>query len=619
MNRSVLLAAVLLAGAPQPSRAQEPVPSPSPSAEDELTALLAILEQETAVATTTRLNNDFVPGLVTVLQGEEMRALGFATVWDALSLVPGIQTVRGNDAAPSLVVRGIEFPFNSGNVKVLVDSVPLSREAAGINGVVLLLPLEQVDRIEVIRGPGSVVYGDFAFMGLVNIVTRQGGRSAYARHEGGHTWATGGHASGRLFGVDTTARLSAWTSDDAPVPEPRQAREDGVFGALSARRGGFAFTAQGIARDVDDGAGGRAAASQEQEHWALDARHRHAFSPRLALTARAAFLHNRYDPGRFRGSVTDLAAGLTAQRGRHDLLLEGALAFGRIDRAVRLLAPVPGQPPPTPLVLEDLRRNVRSVLAQDRIELGSRVSLTVGARYDHYGDVDARVTPRASVVWRATDRHILKVQHAEGFRAPTFFELYGSGRALPDLDFEVNATTELHYTFRRPSSVFRATLFRTDLRDVIFVRSGSVFDNSRFVDSRGAEVEWEQRLGSAVKVQANVSWIDEEENRNLQVEARRSLGAPEWLANAALSWRVAPRHFVYARWSHVGARSTADADDTLDVAWTVRDLPARGVELRAGARNVFDSEVVYVVSRPSGADVLRYPGRTVWVELAVSR
>ncbi len=57
---------------------------------EEFQELLKILDEETTVATKTRLNSDYVPGMVTVLQGEDLEALGIATVWEALSLVPGI-------------------------------------------------------------------------------------------------------------------------------------------------------------------------------------------------------------------------------------------------------------------------------------------------------------------------------------------------------------------------------------------------------------------------------------------------------------------------------------------------------------------------------------------------
>src|SRR5689334_11934668 len=60
----------------------------------ELKSLLSVLAEETAIATQTKLNADFVPGIVTVLQGDEMEALGARTVGEAIALVPGLQANR---------------------------------------------------------------------------------------------------------------------------------------------------------------------------------------------------------------------------------------------------------------------------------------------------------------------------------------------------------------------------------------------------------------------------------------------------------------------------------------------------------------------------------------------
>src|ERR1043166_10083013 len=129
--------------------------------EKELAELLSIVQQETDVATKTRMNSDYVPGIVTVLEGDDLEALGVATAGEALGLVPGIVPQLDDRASESVIVRGLDFPFNNGNILILVNSIPLSRQDAGINSSALSMPVEQIDRIEVIRGPGSVLYGDY--------------------------------------------------------------------------------------------------------------------------------------------------------------------------------------------------------------------------------------------------------------------------------------------------------------------------------------------------------------------------------------------------------------------------------------------------------------------------
>ncbi len=152
----------------------------------ELEDLLSVVQQETQLATKTRMNSDYVPGIVTVLDGNDLEALGVTTAGEALGLIPGIIYQRDRNGVPNVIVRGLDFPFNSGNIQIQINGIPLVRADAGFNSAALLIPVEQIDRIEVIRGPGSVVYGDYAFMGLVNIITRGEGTRAFGRVSSPH-------------------------------------------------------------------------------------------------------------------------------------------------------------------------------------------------------------------------------------------------------------------------------------------------------------------------------------------------------------------------------------------------------------------------------------------------
>ncbi|HEX3583708.1 MAG TPA: TonB-dependent receptor plug domain-containing protein, partial [Thermoanaerobaculia bacterium] len=187
--------------------------------EKELADLLSIVQQETDVATKTRMNSDYVPGIVTVLEGNDLEALGIATAGEALGLVPGMVPQLDERASESVIVRGLDFPFNNGNILILVNSIPLSRQDSGINSSALSMPVEQIERIEVIRGPGSVLYGDYAFMGLVNIVTRKEATRLFMRAESANPFYELGarsqwNAAGTKFGVN----LSRYGSNSAPAP-----------------------------------------------------------------------------------------------------------------------------------------------------------------------------------------------------------------------------------------------------------------------------------------------------------------------------------------------------------------------------------------------------------------
>ena len=156
---------------------------------------------------------DSVASTVTVLRGDDLRAEGIRFVGDALRQVPGAHLVQGGPygAAASLFVRGGESDY----VKVLVDGVPVNQPGGFYDFA--SLTTDNVERIEILRGPGSVLYGSDAIAGVIQIVTRQGGEGLRlgAAAEGGSFGSARWEASA-LGGGDAlgwSASLSRFTSD----------------------------------------------------------------------------------------------------------------------------------------------------------------------------------------------------------------------------------------------------------------------------------------------------------------------------------------------------------------------------------------------------------------------
>jgi vitamin B12 transporter len=156
---------------------------------------------------------DSVASTVTVLRGEDLRAQGIHFVADALRQVPGANVVSGGPfgSATSLFVRGGESDY----VKVLVDGAPVNQPGGFYDFG--SLTTDNVDRIEVLRGPASVLYGSDAIAGVVQIVTRRGGDGLRlsAAGEGGSFGSARWEASALGGGeaLDWSASLSRITSD----------------------------------------------------------------------------------------------------------------------------------------------------------------------------------------------------------------------------------------------------------------------------------------------------------------------------------------------------------------------------------------------------------------------
>lgn len=141
---------------------------------------VAILELEktlletTEIATIKKMNIDYVPSVVNILKTEQLKAVGVHTVYEALGLLPGVQMQINQFGENISVVRGFKNPnsYLSDKIKIMLDGVAINSDIYGSAGFILDIPIDIVDRIEVLRGPGSTVYGSGAFYGAVNIITK---------------------------------------------------------------------------------------------------------------------------------------------------------------------------------------------------------------------------------------------------------------------------------------------------------------------------------------------------------------------------------------------------------------------------------------------------------------
>ena len=117
-----------------------------------------------------------VASATTVITSEELKQKGITTIVDALREVPGVQVMQSGafGGVSSIFVRG----GNYGQALVMIDGVPVY-EAMGVykgdfGAFLPHLPIEQIERIEIVRGPQSVLYGSNAMTGVINIITKKG-------------------------------------------------------------------------------------------------------------------------------------------------------------------------------------------------------------------------------------------------------------------------------------------------------------------------------------------------------------------------------------------------------------------------------------------------------------
>lgn len=174
-----------------------------------------------SVATGSQVSLRRAPSVAAVVTGEDIAAMGATDLTQVLESVPGIHINYSTYGAPVINMRGIGGAGpTSPQVLVLMDGVPLVDAYRGDPGILLShIPLENVARIEIIRGPGSALYGADALAGVINIITRGSGEpaggQAGARFGTDQTFASWGRYSGRAGPVALSAFAEAAGSDGA--------------------------------------------------------------------------------------------------------------------------------------------------------------------------------------------------------------------------------------------------------------------------------------------------------------------------------------------------------------------------------------------------------------------
>ena len=582
-------------------------------------------------ATRSPLPAERTPASVTVVTGERLRREGITTLADALRTVPGLSVVQTGSfgGAVSLFIRGGESKY----AKILVDGVPIND--AGGAADLSTLSTDNLDRIEVVRGPASVLYGSDAMAGVVQLFTRRGAGAV----SGDVSVRAGGFGS---RDVETSARggsdrLSYSLGASRRATDGFQAfnsafRQD-VGSALVGTSLG-AFDASVSARLTDrelhyptDGAGqvvdSNAVRRDSRLAIGLDASYR----PAARVTVRAALashdVHGVTDdqpdsPGDAGYAFT------TNERSRRrggDVRVELALPAGS-------LLTVGGQlerkwqetstrsnfgddaPPPA-------SRRSTGAYAQLLLSPATVATVALGGRFEHNEQFGDFWTYRAAASTLLPTATRLRASVGTAFREPTFLETEGSGfvignRALnPEHALSVDAGVEQTLGI----ATIGATWFANSFRDMIDYKYSATEPNySNVARTRASGLELEGRLALPNGLHADASFTHlsarvVDPGTSTAATATFALGArllrrPTRSLDAGAGYRTGG-HGVEVRARRVGSREdlyyppgfapaqrvALDAYTRVDLSGEARLAPLRargGVVATLRVENLFD-------------------------------
>lgn len=633
----------LLAPAPLAAQDMPPpavsAPAPdaaAPTAADDSSAPAAGAITVTATRSTRPI--DQIAASVTVLDKEAIDRAGDLSVADLLVRTPGVTLSRngGYGTATSLRIRGAE----ADQTVVVIDGAKLndpSSAGGGYNFANLLTG--DASRVEVLRGPQSILWGSQAIGGVVNVVTplpeaplegsmdveagsrdTVSGRVAIGGRTGPLAWRVGGQT---FYTNGISAIRAASGRGEADGYRNRSVTGRAVLEiapGISADVRGYHSDGR-VEIDAFNGDSAEYSLNREFVGYAglnidlLDGRFRNRFAYGYTDTDR-----DNYNPTRARALTFDAA-------GRNERLeYQGSLAITRGIDAVfgaenevsrfRSVSPAASLATPIPDPARG-RAEITSFYGQLNAELFDGLTLTGGVRNDDHSRYGNRTLFAGGGVWALPSGTVIRASYSEGFKAPTLYQLfseYGNRALRPEEANGWEAGAEQRFLDGRVA--LGATYFERRSTNLIIYASctsgstdprcfvpGSTteqrfgyYDNVARAFANGIEATGRIALADRLTVDGNYSWIVSEERSAGSANFGNQLPRRPrhaWNLAADYTFPEGPSFGAAVRWA---GESFDNATNTTRLApYTLVDLRAElpistAVRLFVRGENVFDEE-----------------------------
>lgn len=454
---------------------------------------------------------------VTIINAEELRRRQYAFVADALRDAAGVAIARNGSAGgvASARFRGAA----SGQTLVLIDGVVVNDPAAPQGGFNFAnLDLVDIERIEILRGPQSILYGADAIGGVVSITTAGAGAAPLSAFiEGGSFGAWRGGATTAIGDDGTFVRATISGIRTDGVSRADGGDEDDGYRSLAASLRGRAtlsgvWSAEGTARFSDSHAEidgfpppsfslADTLETEETQDYSFSGVLRHAdgrgykwLNGALTLAYSAVKRRNADQ-----GAETFAAAG--------DRLTADYVGNVPLTNRLRFIGGAEVEQTAVDVSGVDESATSGAIFGVLEAEPFDRLALSAGARRDEFSNFDGATTARVAAAWSGWDGWVLRASWGEGFRAPTLFELnfdqFGitpNPNLRPERAAGFDAGVERRFGGADPAFTARATFFQTRVRDQIdFDFLGNGYFNIDRTRARGVEVEIDWRLAETLR------------------------------------------------------------------------------------------------------------------------
>lgn len=604
------------------------------------------------------------PAAITIITAEQIRKYGYRNFSQIVDSVPGLFTNTDRNYG-YLGIRGLNRPgdYNT-RVLILVDNHRLQDSVYDQAGVGTELPIDVdlIDRVEIIKGPSSSLYGTNAFLGVINIITKRGRdikgvelsgeASSFNTYRGrltyGNKFSNGVELSlsGSYSGSEGHRELfyPAFSSINNGIAKDND-RDNLYYYSGKLSYSDFTFTGgyQWRKKGVPTASFGTVFNDQRfntvDERWYLDLTYQHEFFNQVNVKARLyydSYYYHGFYPYDYSGTgltpftlnkdvvQAQWAGGeLTASRrffDRHRVTIgteyRNNFIVNQSNRDV--------DPPAT--YLEDKRHS--SFIAgyvQDEWSITDHLALHAGFRHDQYSTFGGTTNPRAGLIytWKNTT---VKLLYGQAFRAPTAYEqFYAPGTTVktnPNLKPEKLNTYELvveQYLGQHVRAL--GSLYQYNISNLIVWTADSTgtsfFDNNvDDITARGLELTLEGKWPTGLEGRVSYAL----QNSHTEHTKQRLTNSPQHLVKTNLIVPLIPdKLFAGFEGRYTSSRLTLTGNNAspfyiLNVSFFSQQL-VKGWELSAHINNLMNQKYGYPGDESHRQDIIDQDGRTFWVKL----
>lgn len=523
---------------------------------------------------------------VSYFSADELRTLNITRLMDLMDYVPGfynmMNSVEGNQS--HLVMRGHAQKY-ANTLLVLLNGQRINDDyTGGINYLMRYINLTDVERVEVIRGPGSAIYGSNAFSGVINIITRvrdhltlglgnlSSKQLALGKSIGFGDWQLGlgfqlekdsGDNHNKVFDRNN---IQTQTTD----PIDSQSARIELYSSnthLQAQWLGSERDNYYLFRRLRDGV-----TTIELDHYLISANHQFNLGKNRSLTlaggwqkANRVSLTALVPQGEAPFETADFLFGedfnyqssnLSADLSwyiNEQLTLNSGLFFTQsqvpgsyLRSNFDLFGDFSQLPEVVTFSAEDQRvvldkkRQIKSIYAQAQWQVNPLLKITAGLRFDGYNDVENALMPRLAGVYQASKQHTLKLLYAQGYRVPSLGDLYDeeSGLTVGNQSLHPSETqsTELIHIYSNDELSLITTLFANEHENLIGFKTSDAnnvyLDNVAANTATGLEMELNWKVGK--HWQSKLAYTHLFENHTTLSTT----------SNLPRSEEIAPRHYL---------------------------------------------------------------------------